>query len=69
MLKSTAKQEVNGQEMEMTTGYSNFQKLPEGITVPMTVSVPLGPGMNADMVLSKVQINKEVPADTFKPAK
>ena len=69
LLKSTAKQEVNGQEMEMTTGYSNYQKLPEGISMPMTISVPLGPGMNADMVISKIQINKEVPATTFQPAK
>lgn len=69
LIKSTAKQEVNGQELEMTTGYSNYQKLPEGISVPMTISVPLGPGMNADMVLTKVTINKEVSNDLFQPAK
>lgn len=69
LLKSTAKQEVNGQEIEMTTGFSNYQKLPEGISVPMTISVPLGPGMNADMVINKITINKEVSTDIFKPAK
>jgi hypothetical protein len=37
--------------------------------MPMTISVPLGPGMNADMVISKIQINKEIPATTFQPAK
>lgn len=68
LIKSAAKQEVNGQEIEMTTGYSNYQKLAEGVSMPMTISVPLGPGMNADMVISKVKINSEVPADVFKPA-
>ena len=70
LIKSTSKQSVNGQEFELTTSYSNYQKLPEGISIPMTVNIPLGgPGMNADMVLSKVEINKTVAPETFKPAK
>jgi outer membrane lipoprotein-sorting protein len=61
---------ANGQEAEVTYGYSNYQKLPEGIIVPMTMSIPLGgPGQNADFVVSKIEINKTIDDSVFKPAK
>lgn len=69
LVKSTNTQEMNGMKMEMTTGYGNYQKLPEGVSVPMSLTIPLGPDMFADMVLSKVTINKDVPEETFKPGK
>ncbi|MBZ5858382.1 LolA-like protein [Flavihumibacter profundi] len=68
LVKSVTKQSINGQEMELTTAFSNYQKIPEGLLIPMAVSVPLGPGMTADMVLKKVEINKPVADSTFKPS-
>lgn len=67
MVKSTGVRKANGQEVELTTAYSNFQKLPEGIVVPMSVSIPLGPGFNADLNISKVEVNKTVDESIFKP--
>lgn len=70
IVKSIAIMKANGQEAEVATTYSNYQKLPEGIFIPMLMGVPLGgPGMNVDFVLSKVEINKPIDETIFKPAK
>ncbi|MEJ8817998.1 hypothetical protein [Lacibacter sp. H407] len=68
LIKSVGSRSANGQEMELTTTYSNYQKLPEGIIVPMSINVPLGPGVNADFVISKVEVNKTIEDAVFKPA-
>lgn len=68
MVKSVGVRKANGQEVELTTTYSNFQKLPEGIVVPMSISIPLGPGFNADFSVSKVEVNKPVDESVFKPS-
>lgn len=67
LVKSITKQSINGQEMEMTTTFSNYQKTPEGLILPMAMTVPLGPGLNADMTITKISINKPVDDSTFKP--
>jgi hypothetical protein len=69
VVKSTAVQKANGQEVEVTTSFSNYEKLPEGIVIPKSISLPLGPGMNADFTVSKVEVNKAVDASAFVPAK
>lgn len=69
LVKSVSVRKANGQEIELSTTFSNHTKLPEGIVVPMSVQVPLGPGFNADMTVEKVEINKAVDATVFKPAK
>jgi hypothetical protein len=61
LVRKIAKQMVNGQEVEQATTYSNFQKLPEGIVVPMTLIQPFG-----EITLSKVEINKPVDESIFK---
>lgn len=68
MIKSISVRKANGQEMELATTYSNFQKLPEGIVVPMSMNLPLGPGMNVDFALSKVEVNKPIDEVIFKPS-
>lgn len=68
LIKSVGSRSANGQEMELTTTYSNYQKLPEGIIVPMSINVPLGPGVNADFMISKVEVNKTIEDSVFKPA-
>ncbi|ULQ50989.1 outer membrane lipoprotein-sorting protein [Flavihumibacter fluvii] len=68
LVKSISKQSINGQEMELTSAFSNYQKTPEGIMIPMAVTVPLGPGLSADMTVKKIEINKPVADTTFKPS-
>ena len=69
IVKSTAVQKANGQEFEVTTTFSNYEKLPEGIVVAKSISLPLGPGMNADFTVSKVEVNKTIDPSVFAPGK
>jgi hypothetical protein len=69
VVKVVSVMKANGQEAEVATTYSNYQKLPEGITIAMSTSVPFAPGFNIDITLTKVEINKPVDEAIFKPAK
>lgn len=69
LVKVSTVRKANGQEMEFTTSFSNYQKLPEGIIIPMSISVPLGPGFSADFSVTKVEVNKAIDESIFKPAK
>jgi len=60
---------ADGQETEVSYSFSNFTKLPEGIVVPMGMTIPLGPGFNADFTIAKVEVNKAIDESIFKPAK
>jgi len=62
ILRSVSKQKANGQEFEVTTNYSNYTKLPEGIVVPMSISLPFG-----ELVITKVELNKAIDEKIFKP--
>lgn len=62
LVRAITKANVNGQEMEQTVSFSNFQKLPEGITVPMTITQQFG-----DVNIVKMEINKPVDEGIFKP--
>ena len=53
---------ANGQENESKTDYSNYQKLPEGIWMPMNI----GGGNNVK--IKKVEINVPVDDSVFKPS-
>ena len=57
-------QSMNGQDQEVTNDFSNYQKLPEGIVVPMTIGLPFG-----DLTISKVEVNKSLDENFFKPVK
>lgn len=69
LIKSVAVRKANGQEVEMSTMFSNYEKLPEGIVVAKNMSLPMGPGMNADFTVSKVEVNATVAPSAFAPAK
>ena len=69
LIKSVSVRKANGQEVEMSTIFSNYEKLPEGIVVAKSVSLPLGPGMNADFSVSKVDVNASIDPSAFVPAK
>jgi hypothetical protein len=63
IIRTIAKQEANGQEMEVVTNLSNYTKLPEGIVVPMSYSLPYG-----EMTITKMKMNQPVDESIFKPA-
>ena len=63
IIRQVAKQKANGQEMDITTNFSNYQKLPEGIVVAMSMTLPFG-----ELNIKKVEVNKPVDEMIFKPA-
>jgi hypothetical protein len=62
VVRTISKQKANGQEAEITTDLANYQKTPEGILVPMSITLPFG-----EAVISKVEVNKEVDEKIFSP--
>ncbi len=64
VMRVVTKQKANGQEREVTTDYSNYQKLPEGIVVPMSIKLPFG-----ILTIDKVEINSPVDEKIFEPSK
>ncbi len=69
IVKSISLLKANGQEAELATSYSNYQKLPEGILIPHAMSVPFGPGVNFDLTITKVEVNKAIDESIFKVSK
>jgi hypothetical protein len=61
VIRSTVKQKVNGQEIEQSSDLSNYEKLPEGIVVPKTITLPFG-----DLTITKVEVNGTVDEKLFK---
>ena len=61
-IRVTEKTKANGKEMESVSNFSNYQKLPEGITFPMSIDSDGGP-----VTLKSVEVNKPIDENTFKP--
>lgn len=61
-IRSVEKIKANGKEVEQTSNFSNFQKLPEGIVFPMTIESGNGP-----FAIKSIEINKPVDESIFKP--
>ena len=64
IVRMVTMQTVNGQEQEVVNDFTNFKKLPEGIVVPMNITLPFG-----ELQLAKVEINQPVDEKMFKPVK
>ena len=64
IMRVISKRKANGKEVDVTTNLSNYQKLPEGIYVPLSIGLPFG-----EMIISKVEINKPIDENIFKPSK
>lgn len=64
IIRQITKQKANGKEADVTTDLSNYQKLPEGIMVPMSITLPFG-----EMTITKVELNKPIDENIFKPSK
>ncbi len=61
IIRSVSVQKANGQEVEVTTNFSNYEKLPEGIMVAKSIGLPFG-----EMNITKVTINATVDESIFK---
>lgn len=61
LIRSVSKQKANGQEAEVITNYSNYEKLPEGIMVAKSIALPFG-----ELNITKVTINATVDESIFK---
>lgn len=61
-IRSVSKGKANGKEVEMTSNFSNYKKLPEGIVFPMTIDDGGGP-----VDVKTVEINKPVDESIFTP--
>ncbi len=64
VIKEVMKMKINGKEIESTTSFSNFEKLPEGIVYPMAISSEWG---TADV--NKVEVNPTFEKTLFQLAK
>jgi len=62
-IRGITKQKANGQEQDIETNYGSFEKLPEGIVVAKSLSLPYG-----TLTLNKVEVNKPVNENMFSPA-
>jgi|LakMenEpi03Aug12_release.lakeMendotaPanAssembly.Ray.scaffolds.fasta_scaffold552522_2 hypothetical protein len=66
IVRSASKLKVNGQEVEQVMNLSNYQKLPGGIVVPMTME---NSGMPAPINISKVEVNPTIDNAIFEVKK
>lgn len=62
LVRAEGTTKAEGEETKETINYSNFQKLPEGITVAMTWGTAQG-----DIVYTTCEVNKPVDENIFKP--
>ncbi len=61
LIRIIAKQKSNGQEAEVITNFSNYEKQPEGILVAKSIGLPFG-----ELNITKVTINPSVDESIFK---
>jgi hypothetical protein len=63
IIRSVSKQNAMGQEVELTSNYSNYKKTDDGYVFPMSMSS----SMQGEMTVTKLETNKPVADTTFKP--
>ena len=63
IIKKVQKVKANGQEVDQATILGNFQKLPEGIVVPMSINAQGG-----ELKITKVEVNTIKDESIFKPS-
>jgi len=63
VVRTKTNQKVNGQDQELETNYSSFEKMPEGIVVAKSLTLPYG-----TMTLNKIEVNKPIDEKVFTPA-
>ena len=63
VIRTIAKANVNGQEMEVTYNFGDFKKTEDGFVFPYTIGGAFGQG---DMTVTKIEVNKPVDEKIFK---
>ena len=63
LIRKVQKVKANGQEVDNVITLGNYQKLPEGIVVPMTMNTQGG-----DLKITKVEVNTIKDESIFKPS-
>jgi outer membrane lipoprotein-sorting protein len=66
ILRRVSKIKANGQESDLIVNFSNYQKLPEGIVIPMTMENSMLP---APITFSKVEVNPTIDNAIFEVKK
>ncbi len=64
IVREERKMIIKDEEEEVGFSFSNFQKQPEGIVVPMTMTSPM---MGGDITFKSIEINKTVDDKIFQP--
>lgn len=64
LIRDVSIRKADGQQIEVTSTYSNFEKLPEGIVVAKSITLPFG-----ELVISKYSINAPVEESIFSNSK
>jgi hypothetical protein len=62
LIREVQKHTANGQQFEQTMTFSNFKKLPEGVVMPMSMSLS---GLG-EITIKKFEINQKVDESIFK---
>jgi hypothetical protein len=67
--KQITKGEVQGQQVDITSSFSNYKKTDYGLVLPYTTEIDLG-GFTISATVTKVEVNKEIDPKIFEmPAK
>jgi len=66
IIRTVSKMKANGQEVDQTQNFSNYQKLPFGIVVPMSLE---NSGLPAPLVIAKMEVNPTIEASVFEVKK
>lgn len=66
IIRTVTKVKANGQEVDQTQNFSNYQKLPFGIVVPMSME---NSGLPAPLVIAKMEVNPTIEASVFEVKK
>lgn len=69
VIQSVRSSEMMGQQMDVTTTFSDFQKSDYGWVQPHTVNVSFGGQFSMDMKVKTIEINKPVDAAVFEMKK
>lgn len=62
--KSKTAEMPNGETMVQNTELGDYNEV-DGILFPHSIKIPLGPGFQADAKVESVEVNKEIPEETF----
>ncbi|HUQ96285.1 MAG TPA: hypothetical protein VM010_01380 [Chitinophagaceae bacterium] len=69
IVQSVRSADMMGQQLDITTGYSNYKKTDYGWVVPQAMDINFGGQFSLTAVVNKVEVNKPVDASLFEMKK